>query len=273
MILADMVEQLGISVGAGSCVGPREFSEIFTSTSEVSSLRFLKSGKEPEVDLLVVDPDTRLIPARPRIDVDAFHRALTGVDPVLSLTSQTQIADAIVAGNEVLVVHDLLGPDTMREVPSQSMRAVIAATKTDDDVSTGANRPGYTALEGAQGRALDPVEQPGLGLVSKVVTDGGRGAAHSVSPSSIYGLLVSQGIANGRAGTRANGGMKMRGAAIDGAHSRVAAGEDSADLNSERDRANVSPAKFTVLTCNMAQHAHGRRKQATNAHLRLVWSN
>jgi hypothetical protein len=39
----------------------------------------------------------------------------------------------------------------------------------------------------------------------------------------IYGLLVSQGIANGRAGTRANGLNKSPGAASDGAHGGVAA--------------------------------------------------
>lgn len=39
----------------------------------------------------------------------------------------------------------------------------------------------------------------------------------------IYGLLVSQGIANGRAGTRANGERKAPGAASDGARGGVVA--------------------------------------------------
>jgi hypothetical protein len=39
----------------------------------------------------------------------------------------------------------------------------------------------------------------------------------------IYGLLVSQGIEAGRAGNTGRHGMKVRGAASDGAHSRVVA--------------------------------------------------
>ena len=100
-------------------------------------------------------------------------------------------------------------------------------------------------------------------------------------------VLVSQGIANGRAGTRANGGMKGRAAASDGAVSRVKASNPEGEVlgyspigrqggaqpmgNSGKDRGNVAPAKFTVLTCE-APNAHGRRKKAPGTYLRLVWS-
>jgi hypothetical protein len=91
-----------------------------------------------------------------------------------------------------------------------------------------------------------------------------------------YGLVMRQGIARGLAGTRSRGtkvaSAPLIGEEDDGPERSPTAGGKPADLNSGKGPGVNGPAKGTVLTCDMAQPAHVRRKQAEIAHLRLVWS-
>lgn len=122
-------------------------------------------------------------------------------------------------------------------------------------------------------------------LIEANISKGMRMTIEPVS-DAIYSLLMSAGIERGRLAGREAHGMKgpalsamassggVKASNPEGGPGYSPIGRQGGERpmgNSGKDRGNVAPAKFTVLTCK-APNAHGRRKKAPGTYLRLVWS-